>query len=163
MHNGRRKSASTLAALAHVVAPYASQVFEGNSTVWLETLRTMRQTRRYDDAEYMSAFILALALCNAQPAPLDLVAESFESVHLIAERNQMRDSVWFILQPLVPELSWRKNWDKCERMRRALVSAFVRYSWPAWELGQRIRDEQLVRQLLKSASNIDAEYYFKHV
>lgn len=163
VHNGRRKSASTLAALAHVVAPYASQVVEGNSTVWLETLRTMRQARRYNDAEYMSAFILALALCNAQPAPLDLVAESFESIHLIAERNQMRDSVWFILQPLVPELSWRKNWDKCERMRRALVSAFVRYSWPAWELGQRIKDEQLVRQLLKSASNIDAEYYFKHV
>src|SRR5438067_1609654 len=61
--------------------------------------------------ELYSAFVLALALCNAPPAPLDLVSESFERVHWLAEKEQLRDEAWFILQPLVPELSWGKTRD----------------------------------------------------
>jgi hypothetical protein len=111
----------------------------------------------------MSAFVLALALCNAPPAPLDLVSESFEQVHRLAEKEQLTDDAWFLLRPLVPELSWRKNWDKCERVRRALVSAFMRHGWPARQLRERIQNQDLVEQLLRSASNIDAEYYFRNV
>ena len=104
--------------------------------------------------------MFALALCNAPPSPLDLVSESFERVHRLAEMEQLRDDSRFILQPLVPELSWRKNWDKCERMRRALISAFTRYGWPAGQLTERIRNRDLVEQLLKSARRIGVERYF---
>jgi hypothetical protein len=68
-----------------------------------------------------------------------------------------------ILQPLVPELSWFKNWDKCERMRRALMSAFMRYGWPAWQLREQIKDQDLVGQLLRSARKTGTEYYFQNL
>ncbi|MBZ5685891.1 MAG: hypothetical protein LAP86_12740 [Acidobacteriia bacterium] len=155
----QKKSTPMLAALAHVVGPYASQIANNDSTVWLRTLRALRENRD-DDANYVSALVFALALCNAPPSPLDLVSESFERVHRLAEMEQLRDDSRFILQPLVPELSWRKNWDKCERMRRALISAFTRYGWPAGQLTERIRNRDLVEQLLKSARRIGVERYF---
>jgi hypothetical protein len=43
------------------------------------------------------------------------------------------------------------------------MSAFTRYSWPAWELKERIRDKHLLKQLLNSAKEVDAENYFRHV
>jgi hypothetical protein len=159
----REKSTAMLAAIAHIVAPYSSQIARHDSTVWVRTLRALRENRREDEANYVSAFVLALALCNAPPAPLDLVSESFERVHWLAEKELLRDDAWFILKPLVPELSWGRNWDWCERLRRALVSAFVRHSWPAWQLSERIKNRGLVEELLKSARKMDAEYYFRNV
>ena len=158
---GRERSTAMLAAVAHVVAPYSSQIAHNESTVWVRTLHTLRENHREDEANYVSAFALALALCNAPPAPLDLVSESFERVHRLAEKELLRDDAWLILQPLVPELSWRKNWDKCERMRRALMSAFVRYAWPPTQLRDRITNPDLLGQLLKSARKIDIDYYFR--
>jgi hypothetical protein len=158
---GRNKSMAMLAAVAHVVAPYSSQIAHQDSTVWVRALHALRENQREDEANYLSAFVLALALCNAPPMPLDLVSESFERVHWLAEKELLRDDAWFVLQPLVPQLSWRKNWDWCERLRRALVSAFVRHSWPAWQLRERIKDRDLVEDLLKSARKIDIDYYFR--
>ncbi len=157
------KSTDTLAAVAHVVAPYSSQVAQNDSTIWLQTFRALQEGCRTDEANYVCTFLLSLALCNAPPAPLDLVSESFERVHQLAEREQLREDAWFILQPLVPELSWGKNWDRCERIRRALMSAFMHHSWPAWELSKRIKNQDMVRQLLRSARRVGAESYFQNV
>jgi hypothetical protein len=63
----------------------------------------------------------------------------------------------------VPELSWRKNWDKCERMRRALLMAFMQNSWPAWEIKQRIKDSEILHRTLKSVRKVDGEHYFYNV
>lgn len=157
------KSTPILTAVAHVVAPYASQIAQYDSTVWVRTLHHLPENQRSDEANYLCAFILALALSNAPPAPLDLVSESFERVHLLAEKEQLRDDAWFILQPLVPELSWRKNWDRCERMRRALMLAFMRNGWPAWQLKVRIKNPELLGELLRSARRVGAEHYFRNI
>jgi len=160
---GPDKSTNILAALAHVVSPYASRVAEGDSSVWLRTLHALRENHRKGDADYVSALLFALALCNAPPAPLELVSESFEPVHWLAEKQQLRDDAWAIIEPFVPELKWGKNWDRCERMRRGLMSAFMRYAWPPRQLRERVRDQDLVSQLLKSARKVGAEHYFQGV
>ncbi|PYX95569.1 MAG: hypothetical protein DMG71_08780 [Acidobacteria bacterium] len=97
-------------------------------------------------------FLLALALNDAPPAPLELVAESFEYVHQAAWDQRLSDSAWIVVEPFVPELSWISNWDKCERLRRGLISAFLRNSWPASELQKRIKNPDLLEQVLRSAS-----------
>jgi hypothetical protein len=160
---GRAKSTAILVAVAHVVAPYSSQIARDHSTVWLRTLHALSENDQEEEANYICAFLLALALCNAPPAPLDLVSESFERVHQLQEKEELTDDAWFILEPLVPELKWGKNWDKCERMRRALMSAFVRHGWPAHQLRERIKNPDLLRQLLKSARKIDSGYYFEEI
>jgi hypothetical protein len=93
---------------------------------------------------------------------MEFVSEVFEQIHETARRDQLGDSAWIIIEPLVPELSWLSNWDKCERLRRGLASAFVRHNWPASELKRTIKDLDLLRQILKSAKRIDGgEYFFR--
>lgn len=159
----QEKSTNILASLAYVVAPYTSRVSEHDCKVWIRTLHALRKAQRKHDADFVASFLLALALCNAPPEPLDLVSESFERVHWLAEKQQLRDDAWSVIEPFVPELSWGKNWDRCERMRRALMAAFMLYAWPPSQLRERIKDQDLIRQLLKSARKVDAEHYFGNV
>ncbi len=156
------RSFESLIAVAHAVAPYPQKISKLNSSVWLSTFRSLQNSD--DDAEksYIGTFLLALAFCNAPPSPLDCISEVFELIHETARRDQLSDSAWIIIEPLVPELSWLSNWDKCERLRRGLVAAFVRHNWPASELKQRIRDHDLLRQILRSASRVGSgEHYFR--
>lgn len=157
------RSTPALAVVAHVVAPYSYQIAKYDSTVWLRTLRVLQENGQDEEATYIQTFLLGLALCNAPPAPLDLIDESFEVIHAKAEKEQLKDNAWMILQPVVPELSWLKNWDKCERMRRALLLAFIRHSWPAEEINKRIKDREILRQILRSVPKVDGEYYFQNM
>jgi hypothetical protein len=112
------------------------------------------------ETSYICTFLLALAFGNAPPSPLDLISESFEKVHEAARKVLLSDNAWVIMEPLVPELSYRKNWDKCERLRRGLVWAFVRNRWPVAELVGRISDHELLRQILKSAKHVEGRERF---
>jgi hypothetical protein len=148
------RSTESLVAVAHVVAPHASKISHHDSTVWLRTFRSL--PNRKDGAKnYVGALLLALAFANAPPTPLELVGESFELVHEAARKESLGDRAWVIIEPLVPELSWLSNWDKCERLRRGLISAFVRNNWPGSELDRRIKDYDLVQQVLRSAKKAD--------
>ena len=155
------KSAAGVYAAARIVSPYSYDFATHNSSVWLPALRELQQSGKELEATYISTLLLALGLCNAPPAPLDLIGEFFEIIHNKAEIEQLRDDAWIILQPLVLELHWYNNWDWCERMRRRLVSSFIEYSWPAWELTNRIKDQKVVHDILKSAKNVrGGESYF---
>jgi hypothetical protein len=152
-----KRSPESLIAIAHVVAPNSHLIAKRDSSVWLQAFRHLRGNLK--DETYICAFLLALAFRNTPPSPLDLVAESFEAVHESAKEQLLSDEAWALVEPLVPQLSWWKGWDKCERLRRGLVSAFVRYRWPAAEL--RIRDHQLLKDLLKSAYEVEGGREFR--
>jgi hypothetical protein len=121
-----------------------------DSTVWLRTLRARVESGQEEQATYVRAFPLALALCNAPPAPLDLIAESFEVIYLKAEKDQLRDNEWMIVEPFVPELNWLKNWDNCERIGlrlRSSLSGLDRTSLncsqaPNWSQFRRLRQRK---------------------
>jgi hypothetical protein len=148
------RSFESVVAVAHVVAPYASKISHCDSSVWLRTFRSF-SSRNEGDKNYIGALLLALAFANAPLTPLELVEESFELIHEAARRERLSDSAWVLVEPFVPELSWLSNWDKCERLRRGLISAFVRNNWPVSELEQRIKDSDLVQQILRSAKKAD--------
>lgn len=152
---GPTRSFDSLIAVAHIVAPYSSKVAKRDCTVWLRTFRDLQVSKKDAERTYIAAFLVALAFNNAAPSALDLLSESFERVHEAARAELLSDSAWVIVEPFVPELSWLSSWDKCERLRRGLISAFVRYGWPASELKRRIRDHELLRQLVKSATKVD--------
>jgi hypothetical protein len=156
------RSFETLIAVAHVVAPYSSKMSQRDSSVWLRTFHFLQNSPKEAEKSYICTFLLALAFGNAPPSPLDLLSESFERVHETARKELLSDNAWIIMEPLVPELSWLSNWDKCERLRRGLISAFLRHRWPASELKRRIKDYELLRQLLKSARRVDGgEDFFR--
>jgi hypothetical protein len=144
-----------IVAIARVVAPYSYDIARYDSTVWLRTFKSLKSKSKETDKTYVCTFLLALAFGNSPPTPLELLSESFERVHEAASRNLLADDAWLIMEPLVPELSWYSNWDKCERLRRALVSAFIRHQWPASELRNTIRNREVRRQIVRSARKVD--------
>jgi len=153
-------SSASRVAVAHVVAPYASRISKRDSEVWLSTFREVQVTATDAEKDYLATFLLTLAFCNAPPAPLDLVAESYQRVHQAAWEERLSDEAWSIAEPFVPELSWRKNWDKCERLNRGLIAAFIRHRWPSSGLRlvknycPRNSSTDLVQQILESAKDI---------
>jgi hypothetical protein len=149
------RSFESLIAVAHVVAPYSYKLSPHDYTVWVRTFHHLQRSTQKEEASYLCTLLLALAFGNAPPSPLDLVSESFERVHETARTEGLSDSAWIIMEPLVPELPWFSNWDKCERLRSGLISAFIRHEWPASELKRRIKDRELLRQLLKSARRVE--------
>jgi hypothetical protein len=140
------------------------ELFQCDSELWVRTSHYLQDSHQEGELAYISAFILALAFGNAPPSALDLISLSFERVHEAAKQQTLKENAWSILEPYVPELWWGKNWDRCERLKRALVSAFVRHGWPAWELKHRIRDFHLIQEILDSAGKVEGgQAYFKNL
>lgn len=158
-----RTSSSSLSRVvaAHVVAPYVTRVSRRDSEVWLRTFRDVQGTATDSEKDYLASFLLALAFCNAPPAPLDLIAESYQRVHEAAWVERLSDEAWSLVEPFVPELSWWANWDKCERLNRGLIAAFIHHRWPPSALKRRIKNyhppksiTDLFEQILKSARDV---------
>lgn len=151
---------ASFVAVAHVVAPYASRISKRDSKVWLRTFRDVQGTASDAEKDYLASFLLTLAFCNAPPAPLDLIAESYQRVHQAAWDERLSDEAWSIVEPFVPELSWWKNWDWCERLNRGLIAAFIHHSWPSNGL-RRVKNyyprnshTDLMQQIFQSARDV---------
>jgi hypothetical protein len=154
------RSSSSLLGAAYLVAPHASRIAKRNSEVWLRTFHDVQETGTDAEKDYLASFLLALAFCNAPPAPLDLIAESYQRVHKAAWEERLSDEAWSIVESFVPELAWWKNWDWCERLNRGLVAAFIRHRWPASGLRQvknyypRNSSTDLLHQIFESAREV---------
>jgi hypothetical protein len=150
--------------VVRIVGPYASKISQRDSLVWLRNFRHLQSQGREGEVILVSAFLLALGLSNSPPSPVELVSESFERVHEAARTDRVSDSAWVIVEPFVPELSWLSNWDKCERLRRGLISAFVKNGWSGSDLTVGIKDSELLRQLVKSARKLpDGEKFVREL
>jgi hypothetical protein len=142
-------------AAAHVVAPYSYDICQHDARVWQNAFRKLREQSDERESTYLGLFVFTLGLGNAPPSPVEFISETFGLVHEAARQDLLGDDVWVIAEPLVPHLSWIQDWDKCERLRRGLVSAFVRHGWPASDVRKCVRDERLLRQVLESARKVD--------
>jgi hypothetical protein len=80
-----------------------------------------------------AAFMLSLGFTHTQRQAIDLIASTFEHVHgaaTIDARDPLSYRSWKMLERDVPTLSSKKNWDKCGRLRLALLFAFIQGQWP---------------------------------
>lgn len=59
-----------------------------------------------------------------------------------------------ILDPIVPHLWWHRDWDKCERLRRGLVEAFVKFRWPVIKLASCVKNDAFLQRVIESAKHV---------
>ena len=140
---------------AHIVAPYTYQFKQSDSTVWLCTYKNLVRQHERAEANYFAALLLALGLQDSPPDSLGLVEECFERIHQIAWDESISDDIWIILEPIVPHLWWHHEWDKCERLRRGLIEAFIKYHWPILKLADCVKNEQFLSRVIDSAKRVD--------
>jgi len=78
-----------------------------------------------------TSFVLALVLsAESHSAMYKVLPAVFEPIHAAAETESLPDRAWELLEPLVPRLSKRRNWDYCERLRRAIADKWLHADWP---------------------------------
>jgi hypothetical protein len=154
LEDGTERSLSTLFALADVMAPFSYEVYRYDAGIWERPLRDA--LRRSDDPNALRflTFILSLGLGGTTPNPLGLVGYTFSLVHQAAQDQILADDSWRILDPIVPRVL-PHYWDRCERMRRGLVEAFIKHGWPSNELHDQILDSRLERKILASAKHVN--------
>jgi hypothetical protein len=61
---------------------------------------------------------------------------------------------WQYLKDLLPPVRWGREWDKCERLRRAFVAWLRDVPIPESEFLQAIQEPNLFRKLLESAEEV---------
>ena len=97
------------------------------------------------------AFSLALAFRLTGPRAAELCQLSFENAYVVAANQTMPYSAWSMLETLVPHISWLKDWDRCERMRRALILHFGNDQWPLEYLFRILHQPDTLRDFSKTA------------
>jgi hypothetical protein len=147
---------SVVVVAAHIIAPFTYQFRQFDTNVWLRTFRNLAKQGNQREENYFAAMILALGFQNAPPESLALVEECFERVHQVAWDDAMPDDTWFILNPIVPHLWWHHHdWDRCERLRRGLIEAFVKFHWPVIKLPDCVKNDAFLLLVIKSAEHVD--------
>ena len=147
---------SVVVVAAHIIAPFTYKFRQFDTSVWLQTFRNLAKQGNQREADYFAAMILALGFQNAPPESLALVEECFERVHQVAWNDAMTDDTWFILNPIVPHLWWHHHdWDRCERLRRGLIDAFVKFHWPVIKLPDCIKNDAFLSLVIESARHVN--------
>lgn len=142
--------AAFLVAASHVVSPG----WEGNSrfpfSAWAASLRKDFGLR-HEDKVRMCAFSVAMAFSWRAPETIDFLRYCFLPVYHEAKANRIEYQSWALLEPLVPSLWGWGNWDKCEKMRRAILKKITQGIWPPAILLQIASDVETLSAFIKTA------------
>jgi len=147
---------ATVAFVASLLDPNSQEVRSFGAHVWLRFAATAPHKLDHGDLIRTMAFSLALAFNNPGLGAEKLAAQVFETVHEAAENNELDDSSWLMLKNHVPSLSWWGDWDKCERLRRALVDKFIRYDWSIDGFLEAVNREKTFRQIVASCKTTES-------
>lgn len=147
-------STKLLMFLVQILDPRTKEVQSFDSSIWLRILDKLSDRPNERLARFY-AFVLSLGLANVPSQSVQLVQGSFPTIHELAATDQLDYDSWLLLEPYVPELGWIQNWDKCERLQRGLVKAFVRYRWPVAELLRCLDDTGALSVVKKSARKVE--------
>ena len=103
----------------------------------------------------VAAFTFGIAIKKGRSIPEKHGIASFKAVHQAAALEALPDRAWSMLDPYLPRLAAWKYWDKCERLRRALIQIFVRDRWSILTLLNEMPDKEFFECLVEGAKQID--------
>lgn len=102
-------------------------------------------------ADDLAAFCLALGLSGWTQSALKLVHDSFQRVHDAVMQSRLGGTAWHWLLRSVPSAGWfsTQDWDRGEKLRRALVDAFLRNGWDPRVFAQTVRNPDTRRRTIE--------------
>lgn len=104
------------------------------------------------DEVRFAGFLLARALGNRSRSCAKLFAVSFERVHKALASNEMTDDTW---RQIDRKLGWVypwMEWDRCGRVRQAVVDKFVDMGLDPGTFGRLASDQSLLAEIIELAS-----------
>jgi hypothetical protein len=97
---------------------------------------------------------LKAALGWASPEGAELAASCLDVVYRAALNSRLPDEAWWKVSSELPRGYWWEDWDRCERMRKAVAERLASGRWPAPALialtGDEVLFDALVAELRES-------------
>jgi len=149
LREAREPRAHTVALVAGLLDPHSSEVQRAGAAVWLQFAATAHAQLDRQTLTKAMPFLLALAFDNPEPGAAELIAQAFEIVHDAARHDELDGDSWQLLREQVPSFFWGWDWDRCERLRRALADRFIRYDWPIDPFLRVVKDEKTFSQIVE--------------
>lgn len=146
-------SVATMALIASLLNPHSADVIGRGANIWVPLADAALDTLDHQTLISTMTFLLALGFNNHSRNASWLVARSFETVHSAAETDLLGPN-WRLLDYLAPVLSEWRDWDKCERLRSALVQNFIRFRWPNSHLLKALENPKTLIQVFAQSSNV---------
>lgn len=144
---------ATFALAAHVVDVRQSDVRGRGVAPWLREHSAVPSPLSRESLLRLRSFQFALGLSLLGPGAEQLIARAFPEIHEALKQGDLSFGSWTMLEPLVPQLSWRRNWDKCERVRRVVMTTFARQGWSLQYLLSCVHQPALISALISSGVN----------
>lgn len=140
----------TILYLAGLLDPKSIRASDTSISVWVDFSKTAQSSNisKKDLVEFMS-FILTIGFNNIDPEAALLIANSFQIIHDAAENNELPYQSWRWLENYAPSLSFWRDWDKCERLRAALVNAFIEKGWPVNHFLNAVKRQETLSQIIE--------------
>lgn len=135
-----------------ILDPHAAYVHRAGVDVWLAAFSNTQEASNQIRTR-LYAFGLALAFDVSLPGSDALAALTFETVHDATAANRQMYEFWHLFEDHVPFLSSWRNWDKCERLRRALIERFEYNQWPTSQFLRCANRYDIFRQLMQTCSD----------
>lgn len=147
-----RISSHAMVFMAGLLDPHQPQLREVGLGPWIRVVKEAADMVLTFPNGEAASFLLSLGFQHSENDAVILVAACFEHVHTAARDDALEPlsyRAWKYLEEDVPTLGYFKNWDRCERLRRALIGRFVDRNWPR---------EQFLR-CVKQLSTLESIFY----
>jgi hypothetical protein len=115
---------STLGLIAQEITPLGVPNQFGEDP-WLIALRGATGRTTTALGLFFSAYIFVRALGHVSRSQGELIGSVFDDLYDSAKHSALPHDAWYLLEPVLPNSSFWFEWDRCQRLRAAVCSAFV--------------------------------------
>jgi len=141
-----------------------SKTIAVGSVVWVPSLRKATKDSTEAQTQVLSAFLMALALARPQQGSEFIFEFSFDLLHRAMRDSALDYQASIILEGQLPEVSWWRRWDSCQRLRLAVVRAFVHGEMNPESFLRLTHDTSVMSQMFEQLESMeDARFYLNRV
>jgi tetratricopeptide (TPR) repeat protein len=139
----------TINLITSLLDPNSSEVVNKGACVWVSFAQKIGNELGKKSLVETIAFLLTLSFNNPKDGACELARLSFEIVHDSVANSELESHSWQNLEKHLPSLSWWRNWDRCERLRRGLVESYINYYWPVSNFFETVRQEETFKRIVE--------------
>jgi len=118
---------------------------------WVTAVERTRISDDDDSEDFLAAFLFNRARGRRSRTAGRLLFLSVQRIHEAMAEARLSDAAWRLVSPKVPGSMWR-DWDRCDRLRQAVVENFLDRDLPPIEFGTVVDDGDLWWKLVELAA-----------
>jgi len=140
---------NTLELIISILNPNSNLVKERGVDIWLNVYQNNDFKLTVKNKIQIKSFFFALAMNFSSNSSIQLLSYSFDDVYKAGLDDNLDYYSWQVLEPHTKSLSFFQDWDKCKKLRRAIVDKFIDCNWNITYLSQITKDKELLKELYR--------------